>query len=91
LVVGWVVVVLPAVAGAVFVQLPYVAWWGWLGVGVVEVGEAVVARALEAAVELVGALAVGPRLDVADVAGVGADVAAGGVLAVSVADLDRPT
>ena len=35
--------VLPAEAGAELVQEPDVAWWGRFGVGVVEVGEAVVA------------------------------------------------
>jgi hypothetical protein len=79
---------LPAEAGAEVVEVGDVVWWWSFGGGVVEVAVAVVGGALEAAVALVGGAAVGPGGDVVDVAALGGGVAAGGVLAVAVADFD---
>ena len=55
-----------------------------------QVGVAVVGRTLQPAVGLVGALRLGPRHDVIDIAPVGRHVATGRVLAAAVAHLDGP-
>ena len=75
-IVGEVAVVLPADAGAEFVESGDRSFGLWSGVVVVLVGVAVVGRAFEAAVELRGRPAAGVGDDVVDVAPIGGFVAA---------------
>ena len=83
--------VLPAEAGADLVEDGDGSFRVWGGAVVVVGGVAVVGSAFEPAVELGRRPAEAVGDDVIDIAALDGDVAAGGVLAVPVADLDGPS
>jgi hypothetical protein len=86
---SFVVLDTPAEAGADFVEsVDGAVWARGVVAGAAQDGDAVVGVAADVAVELAGEAAVGVGHDVVDVAFVGRHVAAGGVLAVLVADFD---